>query len=174
MFAMKFRRFIIFLVCAILSGCASIKQASDERKVAATSVGDDFYFKTWPSSSVTRSLKLKDVSETSTHLGPDFTVHYFSFEEGAGVSLYNGGHSRWNEDAKVASAYQAPFGDNKTKWRIFTREKDVRAETLVSEAEFSHWHVTIIAPTRNRVESIIRQMSSFKSTSSEQDIVPNL
>lgn len=164
---MKSRRFIIFLLCVILSGCASLKEASDERKVAAKAVGDHYYFKTWPSSPVIRALKLKDVSETSTHLGPDFTVHYFRFEEGSGVSLYNGGHPRWDEDAEVASVYQAPFGDKKTKWRIFMGENEVRAETLVSEAEFSHWHVTIIAPTRMRVESLIGQMSSFKSTSSE-------
>jgi len=114
------------------------------------------------------TIRLKGVSKTSQHLGPDFTVHYFTFEDGGSLALYNGGHPQWDEEADPDETFTAMFGRNKTKWRIERRDQDVRAESLVPETEFSFWHLIVVAPDTQVAKRIVDQTSTYQPINSEQ------
>lgn len=144
----------------LLAGCAQIEDRRREREVTPKKVGGDYTFKTWPGSTTTYTLSLQGVKRSSATLGPDFTVHYFSFEPGAALALYSGGHPRSSDD-KATRRFRGAFGTKGTEWKVRKRDSDFRAETYVPDGDHSVWHLIIIAPTEQRVREIAAQLRSF-------------
>lgn len=145
----------------LLTGCAQLADRRREREVTPQQVGGDFSFKTWPDSTTTYTLSLQGVKDSSATLGPDFTVHYFSFDPEASLALYSGGHPRSRDD-KATSRFRGSFGTKSTEWKLTKRDSDFRAEAYVPDGDHSVWHLIIIAPTEQRVREISAQLRSFR------------
>ena len=144
----------------LLAGCAQLEDRRREREVTPQQVGDDYTFKTWPGSTTTYTLSLQGVKDSSVTLGPDFTVHYFTFDPDASLALYSGGHPR-SSDEKASSHFRGSFGTKGTEWKVTKRDSDFRAEAYVPDGDHSVWHLIIIAPTEQRVREIAAQLRSF-------------
>ncbi len=144
----------------LLAGCAQLEDHRREREVTPQRVGGDYIFKTWPGSTTIYALTLQGVNDASATLGPDFTVHYFTFVPDASLALYNGGHPR-SGDENAANRFRALFGSKRTEWRLTRRETDFRAEAYIPDGDHSVWHVIVIAPTEQRVREVIGQLRTF-------------
>lgn len=145
----------------LFTGCAQLEDRRREREVTPQQVGGDYTFKTWPDSKTTYNLSLQGVKDSSATLGPDFTVHYFSFDPDASLALYRGGHPQRSDD-KATSRFRGTFGTTSTAWKVTKRDSDFRAEAYVPDGEHSVWHLIIIAPTEQRVREIAAQLHSFR------------
>lgn len=144
----------------LLAGCAQLEDRRREREVRPQRVGSDYTFKTWPGSTTTYTLSLQGVNDSSATLGPDFTVHYFSFDPEASLALYNGGHPRISDD-KATARFRGAFGTKDTEWKVTKRDSDFRADAYVPDGDHSVWHLIIIAPTEQRIREIAVQLRSF-------------
>ena len=145
----------------LLAGCAQLEDRRREREVTPQRVGGDYTFKTWPGSKTTYTLSLQGVKDSSATLGPDFTVHYFSFDPEASLALYNGGHPRSSDD-KATTRFRGAFGTKSTEWKVTKRDSGFRAEAYVPDGDHSVWHLIIIAPTEQRVREVAAQLRSFR------------
>ena len=144
----------------LTAGCTHLEQRSEEKEIGPRKVGANYHFKTWPGSPTTYILNLSGVKTTSATLGPDFSVHYFSFEPEASLALYNGNNPKGRE-GKAESQFDLPFGKTRAQWSCSRRDAEVRAEAYVPAADHSVWHVIVIAPTEERVKEVIEQLGSF-------------
>jgi len=131
-----------------------------EREVTPQKMGGDYVFKTWPGSTTICALTLDDVMDASATLGPDFTVHYFTFGDKVSLALYNGGYPRLS-NKRVITRFHAPFGSRNTEWKLTRPETDFRAEAYIPDGDHSVWHAITIAPTERRIREVIGQLRSF-------------
>jgi len=168
------KRYLLTVLCVLLiTGCAHPTQQHLEREIAPRKAGANYRFKTWPGSTTSYMLCLQGVKATSATLGPDFSVHYFTFEPQASLALYNGGHPK-KSDEKADSRFEARFGSKRAEWRLIRRDTDCRAEAYIPDGDGSFWHVIIIAPTEQRVREVVDQMDSFRQQGkSAADKAPN-
>lgn len=148
-------------VTAALTNCSGLRQAREERSIAPKANAGDYTFRTWPGSKTTYRLTLSNVVDTSAHLGPDFTVHYFTFTPTASLALYNGGHPMTRAE-KPVSTFRAPVGTSPAKWTVTKRDSDYRAETYVAQDDHNVWHATVVAPTQERLHEIVAQLASLR------------
>jgi hypothetical protein len=152
---------LVCLSLCLIAGCARFDERAGEREITPRKVRDGYLFKTWPGSTTCYNLDLQGVTDTSAILGPDFSVHYFTFVPEASLALYNGGHPK-SPNQTVDIRFNARFGTEFAEWSFDRRDQDCRAEAYIADGEHSFWHVMVIAPSEQRVREIIDQLSSFR------------
>ncbi|MDB6007385.1 MAG: hypothetical protein JWR15_4372 [Prosthecobacter sp.] len=158
----------ILMLLALLAGCSSKAQRlhkKDEATVAPRRFGDTYTFKIRPAAADTYEVRLAGVTETSCHLGPDFTVQYFTFAESGSLALYYGGHPQ-DETDRPTGRFRSSFGDKSAQWSFLKRTADFRATAYVTEPEQEDrpgytWHLIVIADTEKEIHAIIDQLSTF-------------
>ena len=145
----------------LLSGCAQMEEQRRECEVTPRKAGCDYAFKTWPGSTTTYTITQQGVKDVSAKLGPDFTVHYFTFEPETSLALYNGALPQ-GADEKATIRFRASFGSKRVTWKMAKRKSGFRAEAYVPDGEQSIWHVIVIAPTEQRIREVIGQLMSMR------------
>lgn len=157
----------IFMLLTMLAGCSSTERLHKRNTaaIAAKRSGDIYTFKTWRTAPESYEIRLSGVTETSCHLGPDFTVHYFTFPQSGSLAIYYGGHPQ-SETDRPNGRFRSAFGATSANWSLVRRTSDFRATAYVTEAEQedrpSHtWHLIVIGDTEKAVHAIVAQLPTF-------------
>ena len=126
----------IFMLLTMLAGCSSTERLHKRNTaaIAAKRSGDIYTFKTWPTAADSYEIRLSGATETSCHLGPDFTVHYFTFPQSGSLAIYYGGHPQ-SETDRPSGRFRSAFGATSADWSLVRRTSDFRAAAYVTEAE---------------------------------------
>lgn len=157
----------IVVLLTLLAGCSSAERLHKKNTaaIAAKRTGDVYTFKLRPTVEESYQIRLFGVTETTCHLGPDFTVHYFSFPQSGSLAIYFGGHPQ-SETDRPTGRFRSSFGDTSAAWSLFKRTTDFRATAYVPEPEREDqpiytWHLIVIGDTEKAVHAIIDQLPSF-------------
>lgn len=158
----------ILMLLPLLAGCTSKmerQQKKDEAAIAPRRSGDIYTFKIRPASD-TYELRLAGVTQTSAHLGPDFTVQYFTFALSGSLGIYHGGHPQ-DEEGRPMRRFSASFGKRSAKWSLFKEAEGFRASAYVLEPEREDsptyiWHLMVSGKTEQEVHAIIQQLRTFR------------
>lgn len=157
----------ILMLLTLLGGCSSAERLHKRNTgaIAAKRSGDTYTFKTWPTAEDSYEIRLSGVTETSCHLGPDFTVHYFTFPQSGSLAIYYGGHPQ-SEAERPTGRFRSSFGTTSAEWSLFKRPADFRATAYVTEPEREDrpsytWHLIIIGDTEKAVHGIVAQLPTF-------------
>jgi hypothetical protein len=159
----------ILVLLTLLAGCSSKAQRlhkKEEAAVAPRRSGDIYTFKIRPAAADTYEVRLSGVTETSCHLGPDFTVHYFNFSKSGSLALYYGGHPM-DETDRPTGRFRSSFGNQTAQWCLFKRTDDFRATAYVTEPEQEDrpsytWHLMVSADTEKELHAIVDQLTTFR------------
>lgn len=156
------------MLLALLAGCSSAKRLHKKNTaiIAAKRSVDTYTFKTWPTSAESYEIRLAGVTETSCHLGPDFTVHYFTFPESGILAIYYGGHPQTVTE-RPTGQFRSAFGTTSSDWSLVRREGGFRAAAYIIEPEREDrpsytWHLIVTADSENSVHAIVDQFQSFR------------
>ncbi len=157
----------IVVLLTIFAGCSSADRLHKKSiaAIAAKRTGDIYTFKLRPTLEESYQIQLSGVTETSCHLGPDFTVHYFSFPQSGSLAIYFGGHPQTETD-RPTKRFRSSFGTTAAVWSLFKRTADFRATTYIpySDSEGGPtytWHLIVIANTEKAVHEIVDQLPTF-------------
>lgn len=163
------RAFPFLMLLTMLAGCSSAERLhkSNTAAIEAKRSGDTYTFKTWPTAVDSYEIRLSGVTETSCHLGPDFTVHYFTFPQSGSLAIYYGGHPQ-SESDRPTGRFRSSFGTTSADWSLFRRTADFRATAYVPEPERKEedgptytWHLIVIGDTEKAVHAIVDQLPTF-------------
>lgn len=160
--------FSSIMLLALLSACTSSTQRLQKERqaaIAARQSGDTYTFKVWPGAEVSHAVRLSGAPEADCMLGPDFTVHYFTWPQRGSLAIYHGGHPQ-DETDKPTGKLTARFGSKTARWSLFQKAEGFRATAYVTEldqdGEPSYtWHLMVHGQTEKEVRAIIAQLSTF-------------
>ena len=157
----------MLILLTVLAGCSSAERLNKRNiaAIAAKRSGDVYTFKLRPALEESYQIRLSGVTETSCHLGPDFTVHYFTFPQYGSLAIYYGGHPQ-SETDRPTGRFRSAFGNTSADWNIVRRASDVRATAYVTEPEQQDrpsytWHLIVIGDTEKAVHAIVDQLPTF-------------
>lgn len=161
-------RLTTLVLLALLAACTSPEQRLQKERqaaVAAHQSGDTYTFKVWPGAKVSHAVRLSGMPETDCVLGPDFTVHYFTWPQHGSLAIYHGGHPQ-DETDKPARKLTARFGGRSAHWSLFQKEQGFRATAYVAEPAQEDgpgyiWHLMVHGQTEKELRAIIAQLSTF-------------
>ena len=163
-------RFLLLTLCLIGGSCSSKSerlQKEQSKLIGIASAGDLHHWKDWPGTDSRCSIKLSHVTDTDAVLGPDFTVHYFSFAASSGLAIYRGGHPQTRKD-KATSRFSSRFAGKTAQWEVYAREDGSLSAWAYVESRDEEmrlfWHLMINARSLERVKEIAKECESFRMT----------
>jgi hypothetical protein len=169
---LSFRLFILSLALMVTSCASKYERWQSERlkQIETVSAGDVHRFKDWPGSDAQCAIQLSGVTRTDSHLGPDFSVHYFDFDSSSSLALYRGGHPR-TRTSKPVSRFSSRFAGKFARWEVCEESGFLSAWSYVDMSKEDYpdfWHLMIQASTLEKVKQIARECESFKMTATNK------